>query len=68
MSDPRERLAIILDGIDAELDNVRFIPEGANEPLPPLPDAVVISENDVSKALAQLAEILPDWAASLDNG
>ena len=68
MSDPRDELLKALDEIEAELNQVKIIPEGAGEPLPPVPDVVTISETDIERALKQWDKLMPDYAGMLDNG
>ena len=51
----------------------RIIPEGANEPLPPVPSTVDITDADIERAIAKWDRILPDYrglldAESKDNG
>lgn len=49
------------------LEHIRFIPEGADEPLPPVPDEVIITLEDVENALKDWDELMPDLAGLLNN-
>ncbi len=45
---------------------VRFIPEGAEEPLPPVPGEVGFSDAEIEQALALWDEIMPQYRGMLD--
>lgn len=45
---------------------VKLTPDGADEPLVPVPDEVAISDSDVDRALAEWDELMPDYAGLLD--
>lgn len=45
---------------------VRFIPDGANEPMIPIPAEVEISDNEIDQAVALWDELMPDFAGLLD--
>lgn len=44
---------------------VNIIPEGADEPLLPVPDEVIISDGDVDRALRLWDDLMPEWAGLL---
>jgi len=45
--------------------SVRFIPKGADEPLPPVPNQVEITPEDVEKAIADWDKNMPQYAGML---
>jgi len=45
---------------------IPFIPEGHGDPLPPVPDAVEISEADIDRAIKDWDKHMPDFAGLLD--
>ena len=57
--------ADLAEEIDA-LKAVRFIPDGASEPMIPIPGEVEISDNDIDQAIATWDELMPDFAGLLD--
>jgi hypothetical protein len=46
--------------------SVKIIPEGADEPLPAVPDEVVISEADIRKAIDAWDSLMPDYSGLLE--
>ncbi len=46
--------------------SVRIIPEGANDPLPPSPPEVIISEHDIEIAIKEWDRVMPDLKGLLD--
>ena len=59
---PRE----ILDKVQDALKRVRIIPSGADDPLPPVPDVVEVSEDDLDVMSDAWDETMPDYAGLLD--
>lgn len=47
-------------------ERVSITPDGADEPLLPIPDEVTISDSDVERALADWDDLMPDFAGLLD--
>lgn len=47
-------------------ERVKLTPDGADEPLLPVPDEVTISDADIDRALAEWDELMPDYAGLLD--
>lgn len=47
-------------------ERVKIIPDGANEPLLPVPDEVTISDSDTDRAVADWDELMPDYAGLLN--
>ena len=45
---------------------VKLIPDGADDPLLPVPETVTISDNDIERALDDWDRLLPDYAGLLD--
>lgn len=45
---------------------VKLTPDGAGEPLLPVPDEVTISDSDIERALAEWDALMPDYAGLLD--
>lgn len=45
---------------------VSITPDGADEPLLPIPDEVTISDGDTDRALADWDDLMPDYAGLLD--
>jgi hypothetical protein len=60
------KAAISTPAGDASLRSVKIIPEGADEPLPPVPEEVVISEADIRRAINAWDALLPDYAGLLE--
>jgi len=44
---------------------VKFIPKGADDPLPPIPDVVEITPEDVEAAIKDWDETMPQYAGML---
>lgn len=47
-------------------ERVSIIPDGASDPLVPIPDEVTISDSEVERAIADWDELMPDYAGLLD--
>lgn len=47
-------------------ERVKLTPDGADEPLTPVPDEVAISDSDVDRAVAEWDELMPDYVGLLD--
>jgi phage portal protein BeeE len=45
---------------------IQFIPEGQGDPLPPVPDEVVISDADIDRAIKSWDKLMPEFAGLLD--
>jgi hypothetical protein len=69
--DPAQFSSAILSDADKrallgeEVKNVRIVPEGAREPLPPVPTMLEITEADIERAIAAWDEALPDYRGLL---
>lgn len=50
-----------------QLSHVRIIPEGADQPLPPIPGKVIITQKDIDNANEEWNELMPSYAGMLDN-
>jgi hypothetical protein len=48
-----------------DLHAVRIIPNGADEPLPPIPNEVIITPSDVSVAVADWDKTMPERRGKL---
>jgi len=46
---------------------VSIIPDGANDPLPPVPIDIPVTDKDVNRAIDEFEELFPDWAGLLDS-
>ena len=67
MDNPLDELArMIADLEDVDVHALRFIPEGANEPAPPVPLIVEISEQDIEDADKMWDKLMPEWAGFYD--
>ena len=56
----------VFDGIIAEVKAVRVIPDGARDPLPPLPYEVEFTETDFERMSNLWDELMPEYAGMLD--
>ena len=62
----RKRVKQIVERINTvDWYQVRFIPSGAADPLPPLPRVVEITETDVDLAIEEWNELMPEFAGIL---
>jgi HK97 family phage portal protein len=61
-----EHVKAVFDAIIAEVKALRIIPDGATEPLPPVPAEVEISESDIERATALWDELMPEYAGLLN--
>lgn len=61
-----EHVKAVFDAVIAEVKAVRVIPDGAREPLPPVPYDVEISESDLERAAALWDELMPEYAGMLE--
>lgn len=52
--------------VEPSKQRVTLIPDGATEPLLPIPDEVAISESDLDRAIADWDELMPNYAGLLD--
>ena len=67
MIDPRIMLLNALAQIGRlDLFQVRFIPEGARDPLPGVPPMIEISDHDIDDALEHWDKTMPEYAGMLD--
>jgi hypothetical protein len=60
-----EHVKAVFDAVIAEVKAVRVIPEGARDPLPPLPYEVEFTEALLAEAAAEWDEIMPEYAGLL---
>lgn len=63
--DDTDRIKACFDAVIDEIKAVRIIPNGASEPLPPIPNEVEISEHDLERAAALWDELMPEYAGLL---
>lgn len=61
-----EHVKAVFDAIIAEVKALRIIPDGASEPLPPVPNEVEISTGDIERATALWDELMPEYAGLLN--
>lgn len=61
-----EHVKAVFDAIITEVKALRIIPDGATEPLPPVPAEVEISESDIERATALWDELMPEYAGLLN--
>ena len=60
------RLIEILDNVYRKMKRIRIIPDGADQPLPPVPGIVEVDEGDLDVMSAAWDETMPDYAGLLD--
>lgn len=67
-SPPHEHDEHVHQGTDSQGtgSRVKIIPEGADEPLPPVPDEVEITDADIRRAINAWDEAMPDYAGLLE--
>ena len=61
-----EHVKAVFDGVIAEVKAVRVIPDGARDPLPPLPYEVEFTEADIDRMSNLWDELMPEYAGLLD--
>lgn len=49
-----------------DLNQVRFIPEGANDPLPAIPGEVNLTPADAERAIAKWDKLMPEYKGLLE--
>ena len=54
----------VIEGVDWW--KVRFIPDGANDPLPPIPREIEFSDREIQAAIDRFDKNNPEWAGLLD--
>jgi len=52
--------------IESAIKQVRIIPAGSNDPLPPVPDVVDLDESDLEAISRLWDELMPEYAGMLD--
>lgn len=53
-------------GVQTRAQRVKIIPDGASEPLPPVPQEVELSDTDIEQAIAEWDYLMPEFAGLLD--
>jgi len=62
----RKRLFETAARLESAVKQVRIIPAGANDPIPPVPDEIIIDESDLEDISALWDETMPEYAGMLD--
>lgn len=62
----KKKLHETLAKLETAIKQVRIIPAGSNDPLPPVPDVVEVGESDLDDISAIWNETMPELAGMLD--